>query len=227
MPAGTPPKWGTIVWTGLLALAALSLIIAVSGGGDRSSSPPSNLSAREPTHHADYDAQVRANLDSIGSDNNHADINWQYNSQTDALGHRTLSACTESSNSISLHWPYGETKAVLCVQTRSGRRYWYVHTEQKSQMLCSSYEGCSIPVRYDSDPAGSTTFYEPSDYDSSYLLARGVPKKLPASKQMVVAPTFYQDGEQEFVFDTHGLDLGKIGYAPHFELAKHHRNSLP
>jgi hypothetical protein len=224
MSAGTPPKWRTIIWTSLFVLAVLSLIVAMSGGGgDKISAPRSGSAPTGPVHDAAYDAQVRANLASIGSDNNHADLNWQYDSDTDALGHRTLSACTESSNSVSLHWPYGETKAVLCVQNRSGRRYTYVHTEEKSQMLCSSYEGCSVPVRYDSEPAGTATFYEPSDYDSSYLLLRGFPKKLPTSKQMVVAPTFYQDGQQEFVFDTHGLDLSRIGYAPHFKLAKHRR----
>ena len=224
MSEGAQPKWSTIVWTGLSILAVLLLVIALNGHGEKSSTPPSRSVGERPVHDAAYNAQVHANLAIVGSDNNHANINWQYNSDTDALGHRTLSACTESLNSISLHWPYGETKAILCVQNRSGRRYMYLHTQEKSQMLCSSYEGCSVAVRYDSASAGRATFFEPSDYDSSYLLARGMPTRLPASKQMVIAPTFYQDGQQEFIFDTHGLDLAKLRFAPHFKLVKHHRN---
>jgi hypothetical protein len=209
MSSGPSPKWSTIVVAGLMAAAALSVIATISNRSGVRPTPPT-----APFHDAAYKAEVAANLAAIHPGT--GDHNWEYSAETGALGVRVLMACVDSSTSASLHWPYHDTKARLCLRQRGSHHDFYLYTTEKSQMLCSSYEGCSVPVRYDSEPASKLTLYEPSDYDSSYLIAKVIPKRMLAARQTVIAPTFYQDGQQEFVFDTHSVDLAKLGYAPSF-----------
>lgn len=139
---------------------------------------------------------------------------WTYTTNTDPMSdEKTELACVQSSNSIYLSPPYGETGARLCLRNspQFGRDA-YVSLNENGQILCRSYESCRIRVRFDKAPAESWSAIGPSDHSSDMVFIENrsaFERKLRTAKTTNVQLEFYQNGMQTFTFNTAGLNWGK------------------
>jgi hypothetical protein len=74
----------------------------------------------------------------------------------------------------------------------------------KGQLLCTSYEGCQVSVRFDDKKPFKVHANEPEDHSNTVLFLGGydkLVKEIKNSKKMIVEATFYQNGARAFEFD--------------------------
>jgi hypothetical protein len=135
----------------------------------------------------------------------HAD--WQYQSDIDKMtSKKTTQAVLESNNSLSLPFPYaGKNKARLQVRQHPKYGLDVFLDIDKGQIMCSSYRGCPITIRFDSTPAIKFSGNEPADSSSDTIFIQGPQKFIAAAKKakvILVEITMYQAGNQILEFQT-------------------------
>lgn len=139
---------------------------------------------------------------------------WSYTQDSDPMtDEKTELACVDSSNMISLSAPYDETGARLCLRNspQFGKDA-YVSLHRDGQILCRSYESCTIRIRFDKSPAEGWSALGPSDGSSDMVFIQNrasFERQLRASKTTHVQLEFYQNGMQTFTFSTAGLKWGR------------------
>lgn len=136
---------------------------------------------------------------------------WSYSESTDTVSGKSLSsAIVKSNNRFELEFPYnGGTVGTL--QIRQHPRYgkdviFYVN---KGQILCNSYDGCYVTVKFDDKPAFKVKATEPADHSNDMLFLNGYAgllKNIKNSKKMIVEVTFYHSGNKAFEFNTENLN---------------------
>ncbi|WP_454760399.1 hypothetical protein [Caulobacter segnis] len=141
---------------------------------------------------------------------------WTYTEDVDAMSDRkTRLACVDSTDTVNLDWPYKPTTAALCI--RNSPKFGfdvYYRLNGDGQILCDSYDGCSIKIRYGDAPAGRNGALTSADHSSEIIFltgARNVAARLAKAKTTRMELTFYQAGSQTVTFPTEGLDLAKVG----------------
>lgn len=141
---------------------------------------------------------------------------WTYTEDMDSMSDRkTRLACVDSTDTVNLEWPYKATTAALCI--RSSPKFGfdvYYRLNGDGQILCDSYDGCSIKVRYGEAPAGRNGALTSADHSSNIVFltgARNVAARLAKAKTTRMELTYYQAGSQTVTFPTEGLDLAKVG----------------
>ncbi|WP_419256039.1 hypothetical protein ACN2C6_19215 (plasmid) [Caulobacter sp. ErkDOM-YI] len=141
---------------------------------------------------------------------------WTYVDDVDPMSDRkTLLACVDSTDQVSLNPPYEPVTAKLCVRNspKFGIDVYYA-LNGDGQILCDSYDGCSVKVRYGDAPAGRNGANSAADHSSNIVFlngARAVAARLAKAKTTKIELTFYEAGVQSVTFPTEGLDLGKVG----------------
>lgn len=135
---------------------------------------------------------------------------WSYSESIDSVSGKSLSsAIIKSDNQFELEFPYnGGTIGTL--QIRQHPRFgkdviFYVN---KGQILCSSYDGCYVTIKFDDKPAYKVKATEPADHSSDTLFLNGYAgllKNIKSSKKMIVEVTFYQSGNKAFEFNIENL----------------------
>ena len=93
---------------------------------------------------------------------------WSYQESVDKMTGKTASYATvRSDNSLSLSSPYsGRNHGAITV--RKHPKYGvdvYVYVE-KGQILCRSYDGCSVVIRFDDAKPQRFSAVEPADHSS-------------------------------------------------------------
>jgi len=143
---------------------------------------------------------------------------WSYDEDADAMSDRkTLFACVNSTDKVWLDPPYEPVTARLCVRNspKFGVDVFY-SLNGDGQILCDSYDGCSIKVRYGDTPAGRNGATTAADHSSNIIFLSGpraVAARMAKAKTTKIELTFYQAGDQAVSFPTEGLDLSKVGLA--------------
>lgn len=83
---------------------------------------------------------------------------------------------------------------------------------EKGQLLCNSYDGCAVLVRFDDGKAERFSAIGPEDNSSEVLFiqnyGRFVEKMLKANR-VRVAVSVFQEGNPTFEFDVSGFDVNK------------------
>lgn len=132
---------------------------------------------------------------------------WSYEEQASAMDNaKTKIACTSSTNQVSLDFPYKNTGASLCIRKspKSGLDA-FVALDGEGQILCRTYEGCSVRVRFDTRPARAFPAVDAADHSTNIVFIKSVPKlitELKKSSKAVVELEFYQNGVQSLEFNT-------------------------
>jgi len=136
--------------------------------------------------------------------------NWRYDTRTDNMTDRqTRTACVASSNEVHLGSPYGSVRAELCL--RDSPQYGrdaIVSLLGDGQILCRSYEPCTVKVRFDDAPAANYSAIGPSDGSSNIIFIRGrdrFERALRDANRTLIQAEFYQAGNQAMAFDTRGF----------------------
>jgi len=136
---------------------------------------------------------------------------WRIDEQTDPLTDETIkTACATSSNQVYLSPPYGPRGARLCIrQHPKFGRDAYLSLDGSGQILCRSYDGCTIQIRFDDGPVQAFSANGPSDNSSETVFVANDGRFITAAKaasRIRVQLEFYQNGNQTFDFPARGLE---------------------
>jgi hypothetical protein len=90
---------------------------------------------------------------------------WRYFTLTDDMTSKTIAfAESKSVNKENLHWPYGRNIGATLTLRKHPRQGKSVYvTLDKGQILCRSYESCTVSIRFDDRPPNQYSAIGPSD----------------------------------------------------------------
>lgn len=136
-----------------------------------------------------------------------ANADWQYVSDTDTMtGKPTKIAMIESVNSLALGSPYkGENRGGLAVRQTPKQGLNVIFKIDKGQLICDSYHGCQISVRFDDAPPVRFTAGGTTDHSSTTLFIHNERKFVAAAakaKRILVQVVIYQAGQNILEFKT-------------------------
>lgn len=136
---------------------------------------------------------------------------WSYRTVVDEMSDgRTVNACTLSTNSVDLGWPYETQRVTLCLRQhpRWGQDV-IVRLEGRGQFLCASYRDCTVRVRFDDGGAAAYSARQPQDNSTEVIFivndARFI-ANLKRSSRVIIEANFYQAGAQRISFETGQLE---------------------
>ena len=140
----------------------------------------------------------------------HADPQWTYNEQKDEMrGTVTKTARVTSSNEVNLQFPYGTVSGYIEVRKRPSDGLNVMFLVDEGQILCDSFSDGHVSVKFDDQPIKRYGCDGASDGSSDIAFLSnetGFLASLKKSKKVIIEAEFYQQGNQQFVFDTAGLD---------------------
>jgi hypothetical protein len=139
---------------------------------------------------------------------------WTYYQTDDDMGKGVVyTAHVSSTNTVEFSFPYsGEQHATIFLRThpRWGKNLYF--RIEKGQLLCNSYDGCNVLVRFDDGAAMNFSAIGPEDNSTEVLFiqnyGRFVEKMLKA-KRIRIAVDVYQEGAPTFEFDVSDFDQDK------------------
>lgn len=139
---------------------------------------------------------------------------WQYSQNEDKMtGGRTYYALVTSSNSVDFSFPYsGPQNATITLRNDPKYGKDVIFSIEKGQILCNSYEGCNVLVRFDDGKPVTYSANPPSDNSSETIFISNYTKfltNLSKAKIVRISPTIYQQGAPVFEFDIEGFDTEK------------------
>ena len=126
---------------------------------------------------------------------------------------KTYWATVVSTNQIELGFPYGgPQRASLTLRTHPRHGKDVIFRIEKGQLLCRSYDGCSVLVRFDEDKAVCYRANGPADNSTETLFLSnysGFAERLLRAKRVRISAEIYQAGAPVFEFDVSGFDVNK------------------
>ena len=142
---------------------------------------------------------------------------WE--STDDVTGKIEKSVSIRSNESVDLHFPYGPNifaRLVIRKHPRYGKDV--IISLDKGQILCHSYDPCTLNVRFDSNPPIRVSASPPSDGKSDTVFLSGfdrIVSNIKKSETMLVELPLYQDGNRTWTFnvkdfDPSWVDQGKV-----------------
>lgn len=137
-----------------------------------------------------------------------AESKWEYSNDTDQMrGTTSAQASVTSDNTVDLQFPYGEVSGQLWLRKRGGSLDAAFEVE-KGQILCQSFEDSYVSIKFDNGSVQKFRCTDASDGSNNvaFLLPAGrFLSEVKKSKQTIVEAEFFQQGRQQFTFDTAGL----------------------
>ncbi|MBF0438290.1 MAG: hypothetical protein HQL93_04125 [Magnetococcales bacterium] len=137
-------------------------------------------------------------------------VSWRYDKNKDDMTSKDISyAITESLNKEDLHFPYGpgiSGRLTLQQHPRNGKNVYIVL--DNGQILCPSYDLCSISVRFDDHKPTKFSAIGPSDGSRKMVFIQNYAKflgELKKSKKVMIELPMYQDGNRSWQFNVDGL----------------------
>jgi hypothetical protein len=136
---------------------------------------------------------------------------WVYQQSDDNMtGGKTYYANVTSTNSVEFSFPYsGAQNANLTIRNDPKYGKDIIFRIEKGQILCNSYDGCNVLVRFDDEKATKYSALAPADNSSDTIFISNYSRffeKLRKAKLVRISPTIYQEGAPVFEFDISGFD---------------------
>ncbi|MBR7634237.1 hypothetical protein [Janthinobacterium lividum] len=136
---------------------------------------------------------------------------WNYDVSEDKMdGGTTYFANVHSTNSVNFDFPYSglqNAKLTLRAGYRQGKDV--IFSIRKGQILCPSYQDCTVLVRFDDEKPVNYSAVAPADNSSDTIFLRNYEKflgKLQKAKRVRIAVDIFQEGAPVFEFDVSGFD---------------------
>ncbi len=174
--------------------------------------PPATAAVPEPAPAAVIaasaaPAEVAAAVAPIGQQ-------WNYNVAEEQMtgGVRKL-ASVSSTNTVDFGFPYaGSQNGNLTLRTdpRYGKDVMF--RIERGQVLCTSYEGCTVQVRFDDEKPTRFSATAPADHSSETVFIDDYARffaKMRKAKRVRLSLDIYQNGRPVFDFDVSGFDVEK------------------
>jgi hypothetical protein len=136
---------------------------------------------------------------------------WEYYQKADPMGRGTLyTAWVESANTVEFKFPYsGEQHGTLMLRTHPRLGKDVIFYIKKGQILCDSYEGCTVLVRFDDESPSKYHADSSNDHSTTTIFIKNYEKfikKLQNAKRIRIEAGIYQQGSPVFEFDVTGFD---------------------
>jgi hypothetical protein len=170
-------------------------------------SAPATVEAPTPTVEAPTPTEVAAPVapDVVAVET--PTSNWEYRESMDEMTSKTTKFATiTSEESLSLGFPYsGNNYGYLTVRKHPQHGIDVMVRVSKGQMMCQSFQNCTISVRFDDDTPMRWSAIGPEDNSSEMVFlnneARFIERAKKAKRIMFSIP-FYQNGNQVLEFKT-------------------------
>lgn len=139
---------------------------------------------------------------------------WSYSQNDDLMSNgKTYYASISSENLVNFDFPYsGPQKGKLTLRTHPKHGKDIIFSIQRGQLLCSSYQGCKVLVRFDDEEARSYSASAPADNSTETLFINNYSQfagKLMKAKRLRISVNVYQEGSPVFEFDVSGFQVDK------------------
>ena len=136
---------------------------------------------------------------------------WSYTTDLDPMTDRpTHIACSTSTNMVDLESPYSDVGARLCIrQSPQHGLDVYVALLGDGQIICRSYNNCSVNVRFGDGEQQSFSATDAADGSSNIIFVTNAQRFVTGVKGEPITRiqlTFYQAGVQVVEFNTAGLE---------------------
>lgn len=140
---------------------------------------------------------------------------WDYSHDEDAMtGKVSHTATVESENTVEFGFPYnGIQHGHLTIRRHPRYGNDIIFAVEKGQLLCPSYEGCSVLVRFDDGEPVSFSANPPADNSTESIFISNYDRflsKMRSAKRVRISPRVYQEGSVVFTFDVSGFDVKKF-----------------
>lgn len=140
---------------------------------------------------------------------------WSYQFDEDRMtGAVTARAVVSSGNTISLDFPYAGAQHGRLMLRRHPR--WgndVAFSIEKGQLLCNSWDGCQVKVRFDDGRPFNVHAVEPEDGSSQTLFLsdyRKLESSIATAATMLIEVPLYKAGTQVFEFPVDGFDKERL-----------------
>lgn len=195
--AAKPMGCGTligIILLGGIIVSVFSSIFSSGTGGDTSSTTTSSQSEAIPSPKPVIPGSQ-----------------WSYSQDADAMSKgTTYHAAVLSSNTVNFDFPYsGEQHATL--NLRDDPRYGkdVIFRIERGQILCHSYEDCTVLVRFDDGKASHYTAVGAADNSTETIFIRNYGRFVASMlkvKRVRISTNIYQEGAPVFEFEVSDFD---------------------
>lgn len=139
---------------------------------------------------------------------------WSYSHVADAMSKGTSHhAVVSSTNAVEFKFPYAgsqHTRLNLRTDPRNGKDV--IFSIERGQILCHSYENCTVLVRFDNEQAINYSAAGAADNSTETIFIRNYDRfvgKVLKAKQVRISANIYQEGAPVFEFDVSGFDMNK------------------
>jgi hypothetical protein len=140
---------------------------------------------------------------------------WTYTADSDAMtGRSTRSAVIESENTVEFDFPYeGPQHGTLVIRNHPSYGQDVMLTIREGQILCPSYDDCTVRIRFDEGSPESWSGIGSGDNSTTVVFIRGYSRfvqRLRSAKIVRIQIPVYQEGQPVFEFHTGGYDHKKF-----------------
>lgn len=200
--AAKPMGCGTLIGVIFLGGIIISVFSSIfSSGTGNVTPPPSTSSPTTPIANTTPAAVVPGSR-------------WSYSQVADAMSKgTTYLAAVSSINTVEFDFPYAGVqygRIQLRVSPRHGKAV--IFSIARGQILCHSYEGCTVLVRFDDEKATNYSAIGAADNSTETIFIRNYDrfyKNMLKAKQVRISTNIYQQGAPVFEFDVSGFDPNK------------------
>lgn len=139
---------------------------------------------------------------------------WTYSVNEEQMtgGMRKL-ASVSSTNTVQFGFPYtGSQNGHLTLRTDPRYGKDVIFRIEQGQILCTSYDGCTVQVRFDDEKPMNFSASAPADHSSETVFIDDYARflaKMKKAKRVRVSLNIYQNGRPVFDFDVSGFDVDK------------------
>ena len=202
---------------GTLVAAAFLIIVALVFIGQRSSNTsPTNPGIGSHASAANSAAAPLAAQPSPSASAAKPQIGsqWDYHQDKDKMGKGTAYfASVLSNNTVNFGFPYsGPQHGTLTLRTHPRYGKDVILSIERGQFLCTSFEDCTVLIRFDDDAASRYYAIGAADNSTETIFIRGYSRLLShmeKSKRVRISANVYQEGAPVFEFDVSGFDARK------------------
>ena len=201
--------FGLLVIAALLGRCGSGTPLATPASGSASS--PSTASSRSSTP-ASTSSSAPEPANTLGRLSGGAQ--WDYSSDRDNMtGKMQAIATVESTNTVQFRFPYGgEQHATLSLRTHPRHGKDLILQIEKGQILCRSYEDCSVLIRFDDNKPETFSGVGAADHSTTSVFIRNYSRfyaSMLKAKTVRISVPVYQEGAPIFEFEVVGFDAAK------------------
>jgi len=192
-----------------IVVAILTLIIIAAFNDIFSPNTKSSTPSKPITQPSTSSAQPVASPATVA-----AVSQWQYHQWGDEMGKGAVNvAWVKSSNTVNFGFPYsGAQHGDLTLRVHPRYSKDVIFKIEKGQILCHSYDNCTVLVRFDDEKAERFTASGAADHSTETIFIQNYSRfmaKMLKAKKVRISVNIYQEGSPVFEFDVSNFDRAK------------------